>query len=249
MRLEAATAASELAEGQDSESPIEPAIAVEPLLTLEGIDDAPAANDSYAEDAPVGQVAAPRADAEPTAPAALDDETIASGEVVEVAGLPCRRRAGAARSGRRSCTRRRGERGRRRRRDPRDRFEAAPSVFGGLGSFNALGVAELKPLARRRPRRGAPHRRGPRPSARSTTRSTPSMRSTPSCSRSSRKKRRSCCPSSTASCATGLGEPANQRTRRAVHAHPAHAEGRRAPGRRDAPGRDGAPARDARSSG
>ena len=41
MRLEAATAASELAEGQDSESPIEPAIAVEPLLTLEGIDDAP----------------------------------------------------------------------------------------------------------------------------------------------------------------------------------------------------------------
>ncbi len=45
LRLEAATAASELAEGQDSESPIEPALAVDSLLSLEGLDEAPAAND------------------------------------------------------------------------------------------------------------------------------------------------------------------------------------------------------------
>ena len=168
MRLEAATAASELAEGQDSESPIEPAIAVEPLLTLEGIDDAPAANDSYAEGAPVGQgpIAAPRVDAEPTAPAPLDDEAIASGEVVELPTLPVDAEPAmpAAAATRRSCTRRRGERARRASpRTPRDRFEPAPSVFGGLGSFNTLGVAELKPLA------AAPVEAGRPASARAST--------------------------------------------------------------------------------
>src|SRR5207248_9197184 len=56
LRLEAATAASELAEGQESVSPIEPAIAGESLLTLDGIDDvADAANDSHAEERPVAQ--------------------------------------------------------------------------------------------------------------------------------------------------------------------------------------------------
>jgi chemosensory pili system protein ChpA (sensor histidine kinase/response regulator) len=152
MRLEAATAASELAEGQDSESPIEPAIAVEPLLTLEGIDDAPAANDSYADGAPVGQgpIAAPRADAEVTAPAPLGDEPRASGEVVAAQAGPADaeptvRATGApahaarvdddAREAAASAA------------DHSERSEATPSVFGGLGSFNTLGVAELKPLA------------------------------------------------------------------------------------------------------
>jgi hypothetical protein len=35
------TAASELAEGQQSESPIEPALAVEPLLSLDALADSP----------------------------------------------------------------------------------------------------------------------------------------------------------------------------------------------------------------
>ena len=106
--------------------------------------------------------------------------------------------------------------------------------------------AELKPFAPRRPsaaqRRAA---RARRPSARSTTTSTRSTRSTSSCSRSSRKRRRNCCPSSRRTCATGLREPGDAGARRGVHAHAAHAQGQRAPGRRDAPGRDGAPPRDA----
>ena len=52
-RLEAVTAASELAEGQESESPIEPALTVEPLLSLDALaDSADAANDSSLEVAP-----------------------------------------------------------------------------------------------------------------------------------------------------------------------------------------------------
>ncbi|HSC64139.1 MAG TPA: Hpt domain-containing protein [Caldimonas sp.] len=151
MRLEAATAASELAEGQDSESPIEPAIAVEPLLTLEGIDDAPAANDSFADAdaAAVGQgpLSAPRDDGEATAPAPLGDEPLASGEVLEVpadeapaptlveaSGVGRAGEAAPADAGFRAA-------------DVQERSDAAPSVFGGLGSFNTLGVSELKPLA------------------------------------------------------------------------------------------------------
>ncbi|MEO5844987.1 MAG: Hpt domain-containing protein, partial [Caldimonas sp.] len=121
MRLEAATAASELAEGQDSESPIEPAMAVEPLLTLEGIDDTtPAANDASIDAAPVGPGPVGTPDVAVDATASDDADEVASGDEVVGSSAP----GGSD-----------------------DRTEAAPSVFGGLGSFNTLGVAELKPLA------------------------------------------------------------------------------------------------------
>ena len=153
MRLEAATAASELAEGQDSESPIEPAIAVEPLLTLEGIDDAPAANDSYAEGAPVGQGRSPRRAMTPqaTAPARWTTTRHRQRRGRRGAGVACGRRAGACRRRLRppkpAPSRRRRARQTTVADDPRRAPEPAPSIFGGLGSFNALGVAELKPLA------------------------------------------------------------------------------------------------------
>jgi len=124
LRLEAATAASELAEGKESESPIEPALAVDSLLSLEGLDEAPAANDprhaeSIGDETAVeASVSAGDASAEPArdeeAPVA-DVPTLDAVEPAPVADWP-------------------------------EPVEAAPSTFGALGSFNTLGVAELKPL-------------------------------------------------------------------------------------------------------
>ena len=53
---------------------------------------------------------------------------------------------------------------------------------------------------------------------------------------------RNCCPSSSRA-ARWARRPERDRARVGVHAHAAHAQGRRPPGRRDAPGRDGAPPR------
>ncbi|HEX4233562.1 MAG TPA: Hpt domain-containing protein [Caldimonas sp.] len=165
IRLEAATAASELAEGQESISPIEPAIAVEPLLTLDGIDGidgiddvADAANDAHAEATPTahgpiageetaiddrsrddgvaaaageGAAAAPPADAPPASSndAAIETRTKASPPTSAWHEPPHEPAATAA--------------------EPSDDEpgEPSPSMFGGLGGFNPLGVAELKPLA------------------------------------------------------------------------------------------------------
>ena len=125
LRLEAATAASELAEGKESESPIEPALAVDSLLSLEGLDEAPAANDPRHADRPSDETAV---EATPVAAGGASAEPAAS-EASTTADAPL---ADAAEP------------------DPvahwPEPVEAAPSTFGGLGSFNTLGVAELKPL-------------------------------------------------------------------------------------------------------
>ena len=118
------------------------------------------------------------------------------------------------------------------------------SAFGALAPFAALGLSELKPLAaaptethrpvhvahsldlrrhRRRHRRG---RRG-RPGA------VPDLRG--GGARTAAQARRA---------AARLGAPADRAgARQRLHAHAAHAQGRRAPGRGDAPGGNGAPAR------
>ena len=153
LRLEAATAASELAEGQESESPIEPAIAVDSLLSLEGLDEAPAANDPRHADAARRSPRAAKARRQRrrpwTAPIAASRRSIGRQDA-------SRRDAdGRRRRRRRAGLERRGA-GRRYavvaavEPSPVARWaepaEAAPSTFGGLGSFNTLGVAELKPL-------------------------------------------------------------------------------------------------------
>ena len=105
----------------------------------------------------------------------------------------------------------------------------------GPTAFHAF--SELAPLAE--PRRFVAELPTRPPTTTTSTRSTRSM---PSCSRSSRKRPPSCCRSWLRACATGRAEPGDAGRPRGLHAHAAHAEGRRAPGRRDAPGRDGAPA-------
>ena len=168
----------------DSESPTEPALAVEPLLTLDGIGDADAATDD-ATDA-----------AWPTRPA---DRRARRGRCEAGAAPRAVDADRAARADRRRRARRqpadaagadRPQRGRRRRaapssptsREPRRRPSAASAL-------QPLGIAELKPLAAapveaRARSAGARRRR----SATSTTTSMRSTRSTSSCSRSSRKK-------------------------------------------------------------
>ena len=71
LRLEAATAASELAEGRTANRRSSRRSPSSRCSTLEGIDDAPAANDSHADGAPVasGPIAARRDAVEPAAPA------------------------------------------------------------------------------------------------------------------------------------------------------------------------------------
>ena len=165
-RLEAATAASELAEGQESVSPVEPAMAVEPLLTLEGIDDAAeAANDSQAGSAPDGQdpsAAEAARDAiaadEARAPAAASESTVestAAGAAGSTAGITAEP---AAETGSDSTSESTGERTfadevadeaseAATAHDWDEPREPAASMFGALGSFNTLGVAPLKPLS------------------------------------------------------------------------------------------------------
>ena len=147
-RLEAVTAASELAEGQESESPIEPALTVEPLLSLDALADSPdAANDSSLEAAPPN-----RARSERPSPSCRRSKQARPTDSRAHGGRPararCRERTPTRRERRRpirSATRMRMHR------DSdfaaRDREGPPTSMFGGLGGFNPLGVSELKTLA------------------------------------------------------------------------------------------------------
>ena len=211
MRLEAATAASELAEGQDSESPIEPAIAIQPEPTLEGIDDAPAANDSYEEGAPNGQGSTSRTSTQPTAPAGLNDEPVAKRRDRRGAGLARRSRAGAAARATSPKPEPAAEPKRGRRLAERLGARRERLRFGDLRGRGLRRQTELKPLAPLPASGALGARRVPTRSMR-TTMSMPSTRSMPSCSRSSRKRPRSCCRSSQRACATGCR---SRRTRRA----------------------------------
>ncbi len=156
-RLEAVTAASELAEGKDSESPAERGMAVEPLISLDAMPEAatesPALEAHQAETVPTG--AAPLATVDTTAaPVAaavapvvadiapeIEPEAKASAPV-EAPAAPVAHVALVD--------------------EPIDLEPAAPpgpavereeeaeptqSMFGGLGTIGALGVSELKPLA------------------------------------------------------------------------------------------------------
>ena len=152
-RLEAVTAASELAEGKDSESPAERGMAVEPLMSLDPAEEAEASETMPTGAAPLATVDTVSAAAEAavdTEPAPLEadaahapaaNETVADTsalteeiappvahvdepvEVDPVATHP------APTIGRHEPT------------------EPAPSMFGGLGAMSPLGVYELKPLA------------------------------------------------------------------------------------------------------
>ncbi|HEY2187500.1 MAG TPA: Hpt domain-containing protein [Caldimonas sp.] len=156
LRLEAATAASELAEGQESISPAEPAIAVEPLLTLAGIDDAgDAANDAHAEALPTahGPIATDaaaideRGRDDEIAPAASERAAIdappaaSDGTAIEASARAASSTGSAWHEPAHEPTPAAAE--------PSDDEggEPTPSMFGGLGGFNPLGVAELKPLS------------------------------------------------------------------------------------------------------
>ena len=156
-RLEAVTAASELAGGIESESPADAALMVEPLLTL----DEPAAPDVEAEaeaeaeaqPATAGEVtpdtiaAAPMAVEEataasppqPEAPAAI---TPAAPQPIEVA--PAAQTADqVAPESAHDAVQGHDEDGS----VAAEPFESAPSQFGGLGGYGSLGLSELKPLA------------------------------------------------------------------------------------------------------
>ncbi len=168
-RLEAVTAASELAEGQDSESPIERSMAVEPLLTIDDIPEE--VNDTTAHPHALDTVptaAAPLVMAEPVSePVETEDghgavaDATASEPVVEeaIADMPAVAPAPvsppeeiAPASAHVALadeptrldavdaeTEARPERA--------EHAEPAASMFGGLGAMNPLGVSELKPLA------------------------------------------------------------------------------------------------------
>ena len=131
LRLEAVTAASELAEGVETESPAEPE-AVDSLLSLEGLDEPVAAEPQVplpaelAEPEPAVAVAAvaevapepePEPEPEPVRP-------VVDALPEPIAVLP---HAGQAVA-------------------PTPEPEAEVSSFGALGGFNTLGVAALRPL-------------------------------------------------------------------------------------------------------
>ncbi|MEP7139352.1 MAG: Hpt domain-containing protein [Caldimonas sp.] len=151
-RLEAVTAASELAEGKDSESPAERGMAVEPLLSLDE------ASDSTAE---VGDASEPGQPVADTAPAALPPEVetkalapepteaTAATEATEATVAPVApvdepvdvepaiaEPASLAEAAEPAPVL-----------EAEEPVEAAPSMFGGLGTIGALGIAALKPLA------------------------------------------------------------------------------------------------------
>ena len=137
-RLEAVTAASELAGGVESESPADAVLTAEPLISLDD-DEASAAAD--AASAPAAAVEPPATDkqsraehARVTRPAALDAVAPAASAKDE----PAARHAETARPEVEPAdVEAAGE----------ERAEAGLSAFGGLGSFGTLGLTELKPLA------------------------------------------------------------------------------------------------------
>ena len=159
-RLEAVTAASELAEGQDSESPAERAMAIDTLLSLDVSPDeaAPApeaavaagaeehAADEHAGHEPaanepavrepaaneaLAETAIPAPAAEPEPAAPIAAEPASPATVSGIDDEPAELDiAPAATAFARA-----------------EPAEPAVSMFGGLGSLNPLGVSELKPLA------------------------------------------------------------------------------------------------------
>jgi chemosensory pili system protein ChpA (sensor histidine kinase/response regulator) len=142
IRLEAVTAASELAEGVESESPPDPVLAVEPLqLNLDQVEDTRAGALAEAARPPVAASVAPvdmPEAVEPIPAATIVDETPPLAPAAAEPGSP-----GAASSvppphavedgGAEAPV--------------HEPFEAAASQFGALAPFGSLGLAELKPLA------------------------------------------------------------------------------------------------------
>ncbi|MEO8525950.1 MAG: Hpt domain-containing protein, partial [Caldimonas sp.] len=118
-RLEAVTAASELAGGVDSESPPDTEIDVDTLISLD-IDEAPA--EAVAESSQAAQPEPPAMDDEAVAETARATLPVALDEVVPHDDAP---------------TPDAGE----------EPPEAGMSAFGALAPFGTLGVSELKPLA------------------------------------------------------------------------------------------------------
>nr|HET7860141.1 Hpt domain-containing protein [Caldimonas sp.] len=136
-RLEAATAASELAESQDSVSPPEP-LAVASLLSLDGIDDGvDAANDAHAEALAVASPLPPVEEAPPlpeiAVPPAAPAAAPSASELISPAAEEAPTPSGWGAQTQPGVHEHAGD--------------ASPSTFGALGSFQPLGVAELKPLA------------------------------------------------------------------------------------------------------
>jgi len=154
-RLEAVTAASELAEGKDSESPIERSMAVEPLLTIDDIPEE--VNDTTAQALALDTVPtapAPLVTAEPVVEEAIAETPAASPEAKsppqEIA--PESAHATLVDEPTRIDTVEPEP-------EPEPELEPEPeperaefaeptaSIFGGLGAMNPLGISELKPLA------------------------------------------------------------------------------------------------------
>jgi chemosensory pili system protein ChpA (sensor histidine kinase/response regulator) len=145
LRLEAVTAASELAEGVESESPPDAVLAVEPLLNLDAVEDtrASALAEPLAPAAPAAAVETPAPHASIAAsPVETTPELAATASPpIEVVPTPApapeelppvvAKQAAEEEADQASA----------------EPFEAAPSSFGALAAFGSLGLAELKPLA------------------------------------------------------------------------------------------------------
>ncbi len=175
LRLEAATAASELAEGAESESGIEPALAVEPLLSLDDTDGhAPDAPDLPAPAGPAGlagdedvmavpvteaaalavaapplTAAAPPPDPAGAAPQAALGDRASGADAAGLAPEEAQRPAGAdADAFVAPAGAASAEATPPAPAVPPDFEESSASVFGALAPAGTLGVAELKPLGR-----------------------------------------------------------------------------------------------------
>ena len=205
-RLEAATAASELAEAAvDSESPDRSAALAGRAARsrLEGIGDAAAAAGDCVRTSALrsarraGRRAARRRRQRPRLPP-WTTRPVATGAVVEVPASPADAetampaavapRLTPHQSARRAKPTTPAD-------GPRDRFAARACVFGGRWQLRPRPRRSSSRSPRRRRRPGAGAGRARRRSATTTRRSTPSMPSTRSCSRSSRKRPTSCCRS------------------------------------------------------
>ncbi len=150
LRLEAVTAASELAEGVESESPPDAVLAVEPLLNLDAVEDTrasalvePPAPVALAPVEPVtvietlapSEAVAPQPDESVALPGVAAPQPVESmsAQAPEPDALPTLAAEDAFES------------------EPAEAgpepFEAVASSFGALAPFGSLGLAELKPLA------------------------------------------------------------------------------------------------------
>ena len=138
LRLEAVTAASELAGGAESESPPDAALAVEPLLSLEDDEQQPpaAASPPSKAAAPALAFAAP-APAEPTPPTTIVEDTAATSATAPPS-IGALATSGETHPEVHPAWQESSD---------HEGSEAAPSSFGSLTSFGSLGLSELKPLA------------------------------------------------------------------------------------------------------